>query len=229
MATGKGVSFPFPVCKYRMGMETTRKCHYEKCKQKIVLETGDFVVNKDYYYHFDCFVNSLMDKKRNQPTKEEAIQIAKQLKEESKDRVRDIIAKNHLYQWLQKQYDVVVIPSYFFTKMEAVFAGTYKGMARGIPAEDMFDIWTRKWNDLVKTYAWNVSKGNNMDGVSRLNYDLAIVLSKASSYYEWKEQQKTVKEEIQNISKERRYDINQLVVQNSKDDIVDYIVEDEEE
>jgi hypothetical protein len=174
-------------------METTRKC--KQCKINIVLETDDFLIYKDSYYHFNCFVESLTGKKRGAVCQAEAIKQAEELRSESKDKVKDIIAKNHLYKWLQRVYDIVVIPSYFFQKMDAIFDGTYKGMDRGVPAEDLLEIWQKKWNELNKTYDWNLSKGKKLDELGRLNYDLAIVLSKTSSYYKWKEQQRILQKE----------------------------------
>lgn len=43
---------------------------------------------------------------------------------------------------------------------------------------------------LQKVYDKNIRMGKKMDGMARINYDMAIVLSKYDSYLEWKEQQK---------------------------------------
>ncbi len=169
-------------------METIRKCH--ECHEKIILEKDPFILDKEIYRHYDCFIKYLLNKKRNKVNKDEAIKIADSKKEESRLLVKSIIAKNHLYQWIQRSYNIVTLPSCFFTKMDAVFNGTYKGMAIGIPPEDLLDMWERKWKDLCNTYAWNIAKGKIIDDVGRINYDLAIILSKSTSYYKWKEKQK---------------------------------------
>lgn len=174
----------------------------------MVLEEYNFVLYKNKYYHFDCYVSSLVNKKRNPLEIGEARRIARELKDQSKDVVNDIIAKNHLYTWLRKKYEIIVMPSYIFTRLESVFKGDYKGMDRSIPAEDLLDMWKRKWSDLNDLYGWNVKKGKSMDSIGRLLYDLAVILAKTTSYYSWKENQKITEQKIKELQLENRNKIN---------------------
>jgi hypothetical protein len=187
-----------------MAIETTRKC--KECKDLIVLEEGEFVVQKisqkEVYFHFECFVKNLVEKKKGGMEEGEARKVAEGLKVESREAVRDIIARNHLFGWLQRKYDIVVLPSYIFTKFDAIFKGEYKGQSKAIPAEDILDMFERKWEDLCKTYAWNTSKGNSMDALGRLNYDIAIILSKSTSYYKWKQENKATQQKLKEIQLE---------------------------
>ena len=50
-------------------------------------------------------------------------------------------------------------------------------------------MWKRKMPYLQKVNDKNIRMGKKIDGMARINYDMAIVLSKYDSYLEWKEQQ----------------------------------------
>ena len=43
---------------------------------------------------------------------------------------------------------------------------------------------------LLKVYDKNCRSGKTLEGMSRINYDMAIILSKYDSYLSWKERQK---------------------------------------
>lgn len=178
--------------------ETARKCG--ECKKLINIEKDEFVIEKDIYYHDNCLIRFLSSpKRRKKITMAEAQKHVEELKEWSKKHVTELIEKDKLFKWIQRKYDIVTMPSGIFTRLEAVFSGTYRGMSRGIPPMDLLDIWQRKWNDMIKTYSYNVSIGKQMDNISRVYYDLAIVLSKSDSYYRWKEKQSQKQEEIREI------------------------------
>jgi hypothetical protein len=171
-----------------MSIDITRKCKY--CKKAIHLENDNYIYNKDQYSHFNCYVEDKLNKKRNKKTKEEIIQNAITLQKSTQAEVNNIINKEKLYRWLQHNYNVVVIPKYFYIKMDSIFNGSYKGLSRGIPSEDLLDMWNRKKNELNKINSFNIKKGKELIGCERIQYDLAILLSKYDSYLKWKEQQK---------------------------------------
>lgn len=91
--------------------------------------------------------------------------------------------------WLYRQYEVSFLPKYFFINLDKVYKGTYKNLNKPVPVEDLWDMWKRKMPYLLKTYDRNRRMGKSMDGISRISYDMAIVLSKYDSYLAWKEQQ----------------------------------------
>lgn len=192
--------------------ETTRKCG--ECKNLITLEKDGFVIEKDIYYHDECLVKFLSNpRRRKKLTIEEAKKHVEGLKEWSKDHVTELIEKDKLFKWIQRKYDIVTMPSGIFTRLESVFSGTYRGMSRSIPPADILDMWQRKWNDMVKTYSYNVSIGKKMDNIGRVYYDLAIVLAKSDSYYKWKEKTKTKEQET--IEQMQRIEINYKSVNNA--------------
>ena len=74
---------------------TTRKCGL--CKEHIELEKEQkTVLQNKKYYHYDCFIEKEMSKKRNVLTQQEVENLANQLIEENKNFINEIINKNHL-------------------------------------------------------------------------------------------------------------------------------------
>ena len=85
--------------------------------------------------------------------------------------------------------------------MDSVYKGTYKNLNKPVPPEDLLDMWRQKKNYLEKVSEQNRKKGTEIDGINRVNYDLAILLSKYDSYLKWKEQQKIAVAEIEEQKK----------------------------
>lgn len=165
----------------------------------------------------------LLDKKRPKYTLEQAEQITNEELENSRhnpDVIR-FITKNHLIKYLQKTYNVVYMPDYFYIKLDEVFNGTYKNMSRGVPPQDLLDMWIRKQAYLNQKRDWNKSRGNPIDGLHLIQYDLAILLSKYGSYLQWKEEQRIAQEKNKIIEKQIEIDIkklNKIVDNNLKED-----------
>ena len=78
--------------------------------------------------------------------------------------------------WLYREYEISFLPK-------------YKNLTKPVPVEDLWDMWKRKMPYLQKVNDKNIRMGKKIDGMARINYDMAIVLSKYDSYLEWKEQQ----------------------------------------
>jgi hypothetical protein len=197
----------------------TRKCAV--CKEYINLDTDDFVYVKDKYYHFNHIVEEKLSKPRNKLSKEELVEKYRKIQNDNKKDIEYKKEKDRLFKWLQNTYNTVVIPKYFYMKMDSVFDGTYKGLSRGIPPEDILDMWKRKINELNRINNQNKNKGKVLIGVARINYDLAIILSKYDSYLKWKEEQKLLENEKQNIINEANkpkinYDLINKSVEKNK-------------
>lgn len=62
---------------------------------------------------------------------------------------------------------------------------------------DMRNMWQRKQAYLNRVYEYNKQKGNCMDSIQRISYDLAILLSRYDGYLEWKEKQSLLGEQQQ--------------------------------
>lgn len=196
-------------------VKTTRKCSY--CKDKIILETGNFVIYKDnVYYHYDCFISFMNSKKRNKLSQDEIMDMIKESKEKNSDKVKYIIDKNHFERYLQRRYDIPCLPKSIYTRLEQIFNGTYKNLSEPISPSDLFDMWKRKEDYLEKTNQWKIDKGEGIsDGIARFFYDLAILLTKLDSYKKWKMSQEINVRTKQNIIEENKSKIDYTKMYNN--------------
>jgi hypothetical protein len=202
-----------------MTISITRKCKH--CKEYLNIERDNFIYYKKRYYHFDCAVNEQLTRKNNKLSMEQCVDKFIQLQNENQEEINNIISKERLYKWLQNTYNTVVLPGYFYIKMDEIFSGIYKGLSKDIPPEDLLDMWKRKKNELDRINNSNSRKGKNLIGVARINYDLAILLNKYDSYLKWKEDQKLLENEKQNIINEANkpkinYDLINKSVEKNK-------------
>jgi hypothetical protein len=222
------IVLPIVIKKKRVYMEikTTRKC--KKCKNLIVLEYDKFTLYKEEYYHNDCFIESINEKRKKKLTQGEIMVMMDMLQEKNKNKIKDIVDKNHLFEYVTRKYELIYKPKYIYIKFEQVFNGTYKNLSEVVSPEDLLDMWQRKESYLDKTYQWKVVKGEGLNGLNRMWYDLAIVLSKVGSYRKWQDEQK--KNEKQAETKLSGINLNKIdlnITQNivREKDFSDYLEE----
>ena len=99
--------------------------------------------------------------------------------------------------YLLYTYDLSCMPKYIYVKLASVYSGKYEGLKKPCPPEDLLDMWQRKQAYLNRVYEYNKQKGNCMDSMQRISYDLAILLSRYDGYLEWKEKQSLLGEQQQ--------------------------------
>jgi len=201
-----------------INISITRKC--KCCKEYLDIEKDNFVYYKKRYYHFDCAVNETLDRKNNKLSKEQCVNKFLDIQKENQKEVEFKIIKDKLFRWLHNTYNTVVLPKTFYVKMNDIFIGKYIGMSKGIPPEDLFDMWKRKKSELDRINAFNNKKGKVLIGGARIQYDLAILLSKYDSYLKWKEQQKIIEQERQQIKAdfENKINFNKIYINKENDD-----------
>ena len=183
----------------------TRKCSI--CKEPIYInDTNEdfFITLKNEtksYTHTNCYIKKQTTKKRSPKTVEECREYIEQCRQNTKVTEKKKSTKNELYEFLFDMYDISYFPQYFYIKMNSVYKGTMKNLNKPVPPEDLLDMWKQKRNYLDKVAEQNRKKGNEILGVNRVNYDLAILLSKYDSYLKWKEQQKIAIAELDESKK----------------------------
>lgn len=96
------------------------------------------------------------------------------------------ITQRTVTDWIFQNYEVTLLPKYFYMNLSKIAKGEYKGLAKPVPWADLLDMWQRKWSYLEKVHIKNEQQGKHLEGMARINYDLAIVLSKYDSYLSWK-------------------------------------------
>jgi len=214
-------------------VETKRKCYI--CHEYIILENESPIYSGDekkpLICHFECFVTMKEGKAKNVLSHEEIVKQAKELQNSHKDKIENIIDKNHLYQYLMRTYDIVLLPNHIFTTLEQVFTGKYKNMNGCVEPAELLDMFERKQDFLNKTYYYNVSKGKEFkDNAGRLRYDIAIVINKVDSYRKWKETEEEKQQKIKQMSSDSKIDYS-IIAKRSEQKVSqeNYIIEDCEE
>lgn len=184
----------------------TRKCSI--CKEAINITDSNedfFIISKkgsNSYTHSKCYINHYTSPKRRKPkTLEECNAFIEECKIQNNDITKEKYIMDELYSFIFDMYEISYLPNYFYIKMDSVYKGTYKNLNKPVPPEDLLDMWKQKKNYLEKVYEQNRKKGTDIEGINRVNYDLAILLSKYDSYLKWKEQQRIAVAEIEDQKK----------------------------
>lgn len=182
----------------------TRKCNI--CKKSIDISessSDDYFFKQNgkgrTFFHSQCYMEQQTHRKRKPLTEEECAFCISQIKseneiqklEEKKSQKKNFV-KDQLYNFLSDMYDISFFPKFFYIKMDSVYKGEYKGLKKPIPPEHLLDMWEQKKSYLIKVYERNRTHGKEIDGLQRVYYDLAILLSKYDSYLKWKDKQETV-------------------------------------
>jgi len=105
------------------------------------------------------------------------------------------IEKQCVYEFILDTYDINIIPTNIWEKIDNIYNGTFKGMSIGIPPAHLLDMWKRKIPTLNDIANKNLTKGIHMTSAQRLNYDLSILVNKYDSYLKWLEKQKILEAE----------------------------------
>lgn len=147
-----------------------------------------------YFCSNKCFTNFCNEKLSNKRAKrskwEKALNDIEELNKKTYEELSQVYYRDKLYWFLLEEYDVNSLPSYMYTKFDAITKGSYKLMKKGIPYDELLDMWQRK----IKVF--KKRKGRNQyEPLQLINYDLEILLSKYDSYKKWKEKEKIYQEQ----------------------------------
>lgn len=201
----------------------TRVCNV--CKNTFELLNTDYIKVKNKYIEVDCYIQKELNKGLTIDVINEKLNIIREtmkielenkknkelIKEQNKlnAKQREINRtenRNKFFNYIMEVYAVSVIPKYVYKKIAEINNGNYKGLSEGITYEDLLDMFIKKKGFLDKIHMKNTVKGNNMNSLSRFNYDLAVIINKYDSYKDWKRQQQLLQADIiQSQNKENAY------------------------
>lgn len=201
----------------------TRVCNV--CKNTFELLNTDYIKVKNKYIEVDCYIQKELNKGLSIDVINEKLNIIREtmkielenkknkelIKEQNKlnAKQREINRaenRNKFFNYIMEVYAVSVIPKYVYKKIAEINNGNYKGLSEGITYEDLLDMFIKKKGFLDKIHMKNTVKGNNMNSLSRFNYDLAVIINKYDSYKGWKRQQQLLQADIiQSQNKENTY------------------------
>lgn len=205
-----------------------RKCQIcdKKGEKSINVESDDYIYTNGKYYHTQCYHLYLLQKKKF--TNEEAIVEIKIIKEKMMAEGENTLYKEKLNKLLCEIYDVAIIPSYFFIKLNKINQGTYKGMSKGITNKELFEMYSNK--KFIKKLD-KIAFKKSLKGQDRIQWDLAIVVNNYDKYIEGKKKKqrdeltnKTLKGEISQIKKDIQKAKEQAIKEKSEVDIEDIIL-----
>ena len=205
-----------------------RKCG---CCGEYLYISKNNIDNAIYYdkktYHSSCFINICQKRMINKRSdiSEKWTWIYNHIDSIKKDTYSHLIAaiyQDEIVGFIKETYDLKIIPTTVWQKLNNIYNGTFKGMSIGIPPSDLLDMWKRKIDMLNGIHEKNKSKGIHMQPEQRLTYDLSILINKYDSYLRWKEKQKILEAEketeiSQNIVG-RSIGYTNVLKENKKDD-----------
>ena len=165
------------------------------CKEEVKfdVENSDKIIRyNNKFHHHDCFVTLCHTKQqsRNKLYAQrwvEAEQQIDQLIAETTQRQRDLVFRDKMYWWLVDKYNLSSVTNKFFTKLAAIYDGTYVGLAYPISGEELFEEWQYYFDELC-----NVTK--NLTGELLLNYHVSILLSRNAEYRDIKKKESAARE-----------------------------------
>ena len=179
-----------------MADSIVRKCAH--CKGEIHIERNnvhDVLLFKNYYYHHKCFeerVQQRLSSKKPHQMWKDAMSHIKEYENDAKEALEFWFNRDDIYNHLLNNYDIVEVPGAVFTRLDAVITGTYGRKSKPIDYADFVACWRDGQTTLNKINRNNKIAGKNIEGVNRINYDLAVVLKK---FPQWRKKQEKLKAE----------------------------------
>lgn len=146
-------------------------CFTELCDQKIANKRAS-AVWADVRLHIDDLVKETMISQQNE------------------------IAKDEIYKFISKQYDISYIGSTIVCKLSSIYNGTLRGLAYPIEPVELLDEWKYYWDELC-----SIRHNKGIVGENAMNYDVAILLKRNAEYRKRKQSEQLARE-IQRQQKE---------------------------
>jgi hypothetical protein len=170
-------------------MAKQRKCAIcdKELNTKNKNSLGHILRYKGKYYHTECFIEFAKSRvaKNNSYSAswQNAINSIDALIEDARLAITVKVKTDPLNDYLLINYDVGSLSSRFWSIISDIGNGVYKHKkCKPIDCDMLLDMWKYYQNELNNINKWNKSKGNNIDGEGRANYDLAILMGKYNEY-----------------------------------------------
>ncbi len=216
-----------------MGKIVKRKC--ATCGEQMTIDCDDvkdIIYYKGKYYHKNCFIeyahNRISKNDRYVEMWQDALYNIDAYEKKAKEAIGFNKPTDKLNEWLIKHYNVVAISKRFWSMVNDLGNGVYKGKrCKPIDIELLTDAWIWGQGNLDKINESNKLKDKIITGEGRLYYDLVIVLKHIDDYKRHIARQKIEQESIIKSAKEQseiNYSSLHTVAQNvpeSNNDMAD--------
>lgn len=197
-----------------------------ECK-KLFLDNEIKIKNGNNYYHTECLIKYLQNlpNKAKRMTNEQAIEYVDSLLIKQKNKKQEIIDKQEnntfekakekikksneiniqiknqekLLNYFKVNYKLVYIDKFILNKLENINNGTYKGLLVSISYDKLLSMFYHYQSYLNNNAYFKYKNGNGFKNYKdRLNYDIAVILSKSEEYSEIEENRKNILDEATN-------------------------------
>lgn len=193
------------------------------------------------YYHKDCFDNLCEDgihrnsvKWRNasknkqlyrDDAKNNLLNLLKQRelndekmkhgKNDLNDYVANVFAEHDVNEFLKTNYDIPTSGSFFHRYLQPLYQGTsskYEDIK--IPAVHLLEMWNTMMPVFIKKRQKRLEQGKSFTNMQRAAYDLAILVSKYDSFLSWKNKQKVLEIDQEEMKKSIDNNINYYTIKS---------------
>lgn len=217
-----------------MAGSKTRKCEY--CKENIKIKDKNNLTHvlkyKNKFYHTSCFEqfaeSRIAANNRYSTSWQEALDNIDQLIENARASICTKVKTDPLNDYLLINYNVGCLSSRFWSVVMDISNGIYKHKhCKAIDCNMLLDMWKYYQRELNQIATWNKSHGKDIDGESRINYDLTILMSKYGEYLKYKAKAVAAEVEIE-AKNTTKINYDNLSLQNKStdnDDISDLLNE----
>ena len=195
--------------------------------------SDDYILYEDKLWCVSCLIAERTSPSTKHdkwlPVKAEIDRRIKKLQEQTAINLEAYIARSNLYSYLEQHYSALYFPKSFYGKMLSIFNGTYSGLRTAISPDDLLDMFYQRQQALDKNarMKW---KSNQPTPINRINYDLAVLMSRYGAYLEWKKTKEIEKQDaIKQTEIDKQYEEAfknyhpQLIKSEKQDDLTDVI------
>ena len=211
-----------------MAGSKTRKCEY--CKENIKIKNkenlSDILKYKNKFYHTSCFKqlaeSRIAANNRYSASWQEALNNIEQLIENARMSICTKVKTDPLNDYLLVHYNICCLSSRFWSIVMDIGNGIYKHKrCRAVDCDMLLEMWNYYQKELNQIAVWNKAHGKDIEGESRVNYDLAILMSKYGEYLKYKAKQVAEETERQRELKENTKIDYSKIVHNTKNNSSD--------
>lgn len=180
--------------------------------QSIDTEKDSYLKINARYYHEECFKNELIKKGKMSEEEIESMIVGYQL-EQHKDKLL-AESKNKFYEWIKEHYQVT-LPNYYCMRVDKITQGKDEKVYGSISYDEFLEMYSMLVNYLAKQTLNKKFKNTSQ----RMNYELAIVISKYEDYKNYKEKLEEKNHQVVDIKSkiESSNKFNQVVEKARKD------------
>ena len=196
-------------------MAATRKC--ADCGKNISIKDknnlGHILRYRNKFYHTSCFIalaESRVAKNNSYSASwQDALNNIDALIEDARKAITVKVKTDPLNDYLLINYDVGTLSPRFWSMVADIGNGIYKHKrCKPVNCDMLLDMWQHYQRDLNSTNTWNKSHGKNIEGESRIIYDLAILMGKYGEYTKMKSREAVRAAEAQKEVQQPKEKIN---------------------